>query len=730
MFAGSFWLMSTRGAIRPAKSSFLDAPCVGAWLGWAGALLETLHLSGRPGSVVAPGDLLEAALLYAALGLVFGLLLSIGGWVAFRRPPAMGLAAAVLLALFAFLLIGGYVNLYHLPEAASRATLLYTGLMFLAAGLAGIGFHLLLRRMGRFLPPLSHRARRGAWIGLALLFAVTAAISLAPRRRASPAVALVKAPEINVLILTADALRPDHLSLYGYRRETSPSLDAWARQGVIFENAFAQSSWTKPSTATILTGLYPSVHRVNLTASGLPRTAESIFEMLARAGYATGLFSANGFVTPLFGFGRGVERVYAPVPPHFAQFMLGHLLYRAMEWSAALRRFYRELTGIERFVRGERTPRGGLRAEGLTQAFLDWLDGSSGAIGVRGSRPAGEPATAPSPSSGESAPPVQSPPAGQLASTAQPARPFCAYIHYMETHVPYAPPPPEDERFLPERLRGMPPVTDFPRYPGFLPFEKARPVSSDSLANMVALYDGSILHLDRWVGTLIEELKQRDLFDHTLIIFTADHGEEFHLEHGGWGHGQSLFEELLRVPLIVSCPPLFGATGEAAGGAADAAAGGSLPPGDGLRGRRVAGFVRHVDLVPTILDICGVAPAGELNGESFRPLMLGATGPAVEMRPLYSEVDHGGHFAYALRLGWEKSIYSRRGADERFLLFDLASDPAETQDLSSREPERAAVARAALEAFREAVRRAAREEVTVTIDQATRERLRALGYIR
>ncbi|MBP6874652.1 MAG: sulfatase [Candidatus Eisenbacteria bacterium] len=694
---GSFEESGTQRSARARAGSYGSAPLVGALIGWTAAGCEIIYLASKPASVITRADWLECALLYALTGAALGLLLSALMRLVRRRPPSIALSVAMIGGLFAFLLIGGYVNLYRLPEATSRTTIVPTLLMFGAAVVASALVWLGLRAATR-------RARHGAglqkagWIALGILFLVTAGISLLPARRSPKAAASAEGQGPNVLLLTADALRSDHLSLYGYSRKTSPNLDAWAREAIVFDHAFAQSSWTKPSTATILTGLYPSIHRVNLPASGLPPSAESLFETLSRAGYATGLFAANSFVTPLFGFGRGVERVHAPSPPHFTQFMLGHLMERAMEWSAIARAAARQLIALERAARGGGLSNAELTGEKLQRAFFDWID------------------------------------AGR-------ARPFFAYIHYMETHAPYDPPPPDDARFLPERLQGMRKVKDFPRYEGFLPFQKGRAMSADSLACMVALYDGAILHFDRLLGTLIEELKRRGLYERTLIILTADHGEEFFEEHGGWGHGHSLYEELLRVPLVVSCPALFAHERE---------------PGE----RRVASFVRHVDLAPTILDLCRIPSGQEYSGISLAPLLRspldGAEAGVVDdasvadgastaddasvgnnastvssaTTELFSEVDHGGHGACALRSGTEKAILARWGSEERFQLFDLAHDPLEQQDLSAERPDRAAHARAALEAFRANVLSAAREEVTVTMDEATRERLRGLGYIR
>ncbi|MCK4414205.1 MAG: sulfatase [Candidatus Eisenbacteria sp.] len=675
--------------MRPA--GWMTAPGAGLCVGGLAGLLEVLFQVGRSGSAIQRAHLFEAALLYGIAGCLLGFLLLAAMLLLRRRAPSRSLTVAVPVAAFGFLLVAGYVNLYYLPEAMARASLIYTGGILVGAVLLGVCVYSVARAVARGRAPRRSGDRgdgatpRCRWAGWALgtgVALILALVSYLPVPSGSDRAAGDATGKPNVLIILIDAVRYDHLSIHGYARETSPWIDAFAGAGILFERAYAQTSWTKPSTASILTGLYPSAHGVNLMASGVPVSAPLLAETMRGAGYRTGLFTANSFITPMFGFGRGVDHFYASNPPRLVQLMMGHLLHRLTEWSEVAKGLFRLLETIERALIGGGAPEGGLRADGLTRAFLDWLDEEVFA-GAAGAGEAG-------------------------AGDANPQRPFFAYLHLMEPHVPYDPPPPDDGRFLTPRLARLGRVSYFPAYHGFLPFERGPEISADSLANMLALYDGEIFHADRWLGALFNELDRRELTKETLIVLTADHGEEF-CERGGWGHGHSLYNELLHVPLMMSCPQVPGLQGHG--------------------GRTISHIVRHIDLVPTILEICDISAPSALDGASLIPILTGA-----EMRepprPLYSEVDHGGHYAYALQRGPQKVILSRRGGETSLMLFDLASDPGEQRDLAGEQPARAEAAHEELEEFRAAVREGARQAVDVTIDEATRERLRGLGYVR
>jgi arylsulfatase A-like enzyme len=113
----------------------------------------------------------------------------------------------------------------------------------------------------------------------------------------------------NLIVYLIDTLRADHLGSYGYARETSPTLDALAAEGVLFENAYSQSSWTRAAVGSLFTGLFPSRHGAVRRDHRLRDDAPTLAEILQRAGYYTAAFISNPNVLPIFGFTRGFDEV-------------------------------------------------------------------------------------------------------------------------------------------------------------------------------------------------------------------------------------------------------------------------------------------------------------------------------------------------------------------------------------------------------------------------------------
>jgi hypothetical protein len=233
------------------------------------------------------------------------------------------------------------------------------------------------------------------------------------------------------------------------------------------------------------------------------------------------------------------------------------------------------------------------------------------------------------------------------------------YVHTMDPHVPYTPPPPFDQKYEPHPT---------PDHPGQDPrYDYQEPLDRDRL---VAQYDGEIAYGDQEFGRFIEELKERGLYDRALIVFMADHGEEFE-DHGKWLHGRSVFDELIRVPLLVKFP------GQRGGG------------------KRVAQQVQSLDVLPTVLEHFGlpVPPAPVISGH---PLQAVVAGGAPEP-PAVSEISHRGFVAHGMRTGKDKYI-RRFSPEEDELYFDLRQDPKEQRNLIEMNRERVRLLKAGVEA--------------------------------
>jgi arylsulfatase len=208
--------------------------------------------------------------------------------------------------------------------------------------------------------------------------------------------------------------------------------------------------------------------------------------------------------------------------------------------------------------------------------------------------------------------------------------PFVSYLHFLDVHWPYDPPGVYREVFEP-----VPTEIDFDTPAWRVLKRNIRDgdirLSESDRQTMIDLYDGELRYTDDWIGRIFEGLRDRGLFDETMIVFLSDHGEEF-LEHGKIGHGNSLYEELLHVPLIVRFPR-------------------------GEHGARlVEKPVSLVDLLPTLADFSGLPLPDGISGRSLLPLLEdGVTRAAA---PLYAEGVHGSVYQQTIRLGRWKYIAS------------------------------------------------------------------------
>ncbi|MGH0031666.1 MAG: sulfatase-like hydrolase/transferase [Myxococcota bacterium] len=235
------------------------------------------------------------------------------------------------------------------------------------------------------------------------------------------------------------------------------------------------------------------------------------------------------------------------------------------------------------------------------------------------------------------------------------------FLHTYDVHEPYSPPAPFDRAFTDVDYPGFREARGFEARPALLSRRRAE-LSEEDVALARGFYDNGILATDKALGNFLLLLRKRELFDDALIVVFSDHGEEF-LDHGDFGHGPSVYQELARVPLLVKLPGQVGG------------------------GRVVERPVGLVDLAPTVLALLGLPVPESFVGADLSGVLLGTDdGAFLEERPIYVDVPDVTARVAALRRGSWKLV--RRG-DVREL-YDLASDPREQRDLSAREPERTA----------------------------------------
>lgn len=274
-------------------------------------------------------------------------------------------------------------------------------------------------------------------------------------------------------------------------------------------------------------------------------------------------------------------------------------------------------------------------------------------------------------------------------------RPVLLWVHYFDPHDPYLPYPPW--------LASHPPpaAASGEASPARLTMRELKrryPTPDAALAEAIRpFYDGEVHRLDALVAALWRDL---GLTDDTLFVLTADHGEEI-VDHGGLGHSQSLYEELVRVPLLLHWPR-------------------SLPSGV-----RIDTPVSAVDLLPTLLDLVGSEVPPTLPGRSLAPFWRGA---AAEPRPVFLELHPPKPQRLALVEGTWKLIVDPADRDHAEL-YDLVRDPGETKNLAAAESDRLRAMRERLRAWRRALPLAPDREIRESEDPGLIEQLKALGYL-
>ena len=281
---------------------------------------------------------------------------------------------------------------------------------------------------------------------------------------------------------------------------------------------------------------------------------------------------------------------------------------------------------------------------------------------------------------------------GALEWLASSERPFFTYLHYLELHWPYCPPEATRGRFS-AGWEGREFCFQWRKLRNDLR-SGAVVLSPEETAAMSARYDEELLALDARLGELFEELRARGLWDETLVILTSDHGEEF-FEHGGMGHGTSLYDELIAVPLIVKPPTSWGAA----------------------TGVDIDALVELRDLAPTILDAAGAANKG--SARSLVPCFFGET-PVV--REFVTSEDT---VSVAVRTRDLKLIVAREGGGVE--LYDLSDDPGEKTSVAAQRPNDVARLQGYLRRWRSELKPL--ESLSTELDAETVEGLKSLGYV-
>jgi len=524
---------------------------------------------------------------------------------------------------------GTFLGVYSIPLSSLSehwGKLLLFGLFILVLGM-GFGW-IVIKVLQRVRPGLlapgelpgwtKHRivrafARMGSWKAAAIAFLVLsagnggAAWTLHGRHEN-----LRDRP--NVILISVDTLRADHLGCYGYGRETSPVIDGLAQRGVLFEEVVAASPWTLPSHVSMVTSLYPATHGCSLVGGAkLQRRITTLAEILRDRGYRTRAITTILYLTQIYGFDQGFESLLAL---------------------------------------GNRTPAGR-----VTDEAIEWLSDH------RDER-------------------------------------FFLFLHYYDPHTDYTPPPGYVERFDPDYTG---PING--TVPNLL--EHQEQMTQEDLAHLVSLYDGEIAYVDHELGRLFGEIRKMGLSEDSVIVFTSDHGEEFR-EHGSFGHGFTLYDEQLLVPLLI------------------------VWPGRLREGHRVNETVQLIDIVPTIIDLLGLqGPGGKFEGVTLLQHCTGSEPVSAPPRDAFSQTQLGEKELYSDRIQGAKAIFD--ATSDGWELYNLVSDPGETENLAAKDAERLSAFSSRLDPYIEHARRVREqgqgEADKVELDEHSVETLKSLGYI-
>jgi arylsulfatase A-like enzyme len=559
---------------------------------------------------------------YGVIGAGLGTSAALAWWVVRRgRADAGHLRAMAVIA--GVVLPGFVVARYHVAKRifAEQLVLVSAGgllahvLLLAGAVLVAVLSVLLLRVCQRLAGDLGPALAVLGLVAVAFLIGATTEREDAPvtRRPAPPAAA----GKPNMVLIVADTLRADAVDWSG-DGSSARGFATLASDGVVFERAYAQSSWTRPSVATILTALYPSGHGAVQKMDFLPDRVLTLAEALREHGYWTAAFTTNINVTPIFNFDQGFGE-FTYLEPSF---------YFGATNSA---------TGLAVY-KGLRVARE--RLAGSRMYFQHYYQDAH-VVNDRVRRWLAE----------------------------GPPEPFFLFIHYMDPHDPYFEIPYNGHGVA----RVMNPTPD--------------PSEADRLRD---LYAQDVAYLDEALAGMLGDLREKGLYDRTILALTSDHGEEFY-EHQGWWHGTSLYEEVLHVPLLLK------------------------RPGEPLAGQKRVDLARTIDIAPTLMSAAGLPIP-----EPFLGIDLFA-GRVTE--PLLAEQDFEGNRLTSLRVDDWKLAVANPG-NPRGLppteLFDLGADPGETRNLATSEPDRTAELAGILEDLRRRIALRSGGAPTARFDAADR----------
>ena len=490
--------------------------------------------------------------------------------------------------------------------------------------------------------------------------------------------------DFNVVFIIIDALRARNLSCYGYSKQTTPNIDALARKGVLFENAFSCTNVTDSSLTSIFSGKYPINH--GILGHGM-RLQDEELRKISAIPFLHEILKSHGYVALAVDWlKRWHKRNYDVYYDLFHGQSDPHGIYRKrttkfkiLKAVADTLRFFK----MNRIYRkGKRTLKYGREAGAVTEAAVKLIEQNLN-------------------------------------------NKFFIFLHYWDTHAIYNPPKSYTEKFYHHGKnsdkQSIEKMLNQIQNKGRRDYLREHLKNAPNLDYVIAQYDGAIAYADHEVGRIMKLIDERSISERTLVILTSDHGESL-TEHGIFFDHHGLYDVSIHVPLILKGP--------------------GLPEGKIIRG-----LVQHVDLVPSILDILNIPISNEkaFEGRSLVRLINGEVQeghPAIFVEEAYHERKRAARttrYKYIRALSKEGAMCRccqciHGGLEE---LYDLSKDPEETRNLVKEEPETARELRKKLRTWARSFETVATEaerkkrglhKPSSEEEKEVMERLRKLGY--
>lgn len=504
-----------------------------------------------------------------------------------------------------------------------------------------------------------------------------------PEQTAEPSDA--KAPP-NVVLVILDTLRADRLGCYGYDRKTSPRLDAFAADAVVFEQCISPGIWTLPSHTSMFTGLYPSEHGATWEHLWVDNQFTTLPELLKRAGYQTVALSNNPYVGSVTNLARGYDGFLLPIMLHSVRAnVIGAIVNGPLYTSGMVGTWLGVLTAADDGARVTNR---------LARRFLDQRNAD---------------------------------------------KPFFLFINYMEPHAPYVPHMPYKRRYVdPDMIDMSFRCVWWVRRPEYS-LLKRDVFAPEQMTLLNNVYDAEVRQLDDFLGDLLETLARRVDLDRTLVIITSDHGENLG-EHHIIGHAWCVDDTIAHVPLIVRYPQRLEPgrredpvqTLDVYATVLDAVQG--SPPKDARWSRSLLSTTttRPTATATASKPPTTSSPASTPNERLIITEYLAGHAPALDaaqkLDNRFNRTPYNRPIRSIREGPWKLVVHDVTGRT----LYDLKTDPGELNDVLDKNPNIARRLADRLEAWQQSItpyRAKQALEGSRQMDQGLQSRLRDLGYV-